>query len=128
MSSPASPTKVTRSFFFRSHRFLVSYRRQRDETNTHTFRFSLHCRNTCCRNLCTLGWVRVAAPEASDVGLSWVTRLGNIVSSCSACALWNWCVIALMVPCLRCLRNLGYQAHYYGLFGSCRAPGKVVHC
>lgn len=75
-----------------------------------------------------LGWVRVAAPEASDVGLSWVTRLGNIVSSCSACALWNWCVIALMVPCLRCLRNLGYQAHYYGLFGSCRAPGKVVHC
>lgn len=26
-----------------------------------------------------LGWVRVAAPEASDVGLSWVTHLGNIV-------------------------------------------------
>lgn len=76
----------------------------------------------------TLRNLRVAAPEASDVGLSWVTRLGNIVSSCSACALWNWCAIALMVPCLRCLRNLEYQAHYYGLFGSCRAPGKVVHC
>lgn len=129
MSSPASPTKVTRSFFFRSHRFLVSYRRQRDETNTHTHFVSVCIAETlAAETFVPLCWVRVAAPEASDVGLSGVTRLGNIVSSCSACALWNWCEIALMVPCLRCLRNLGYQAHYYGLFGSCRAPGKVVHC
>lgn len=52
-----------------------------------------------------LGWVRVATPEASDVGLSWVTRLGNIVLWISARVLWvrvyptDWEFVQLFCMC-----------------------------
>lgn len=84
MSSPASPTKVTRSFFFRSHRFLVSYRRQKGNTRwnqTNTFRFSLHCRNTCCRNLCT--------PWMGKSCSTWSVWCGVILGDTP----WQYCVV-----------------------------------
>lgn len=100
MSSPASPTKVTRSFFFRSHRFLVSYRRQRDETNTHTFRFSLHCRNTCCRNLCT--------PWMGKSCSAWSVWCGVILGDMP----WQYCV---QLFCM-CFVELVCDCSYGALF------------